>query len=72
MATTTSTTRKRTSKSATKEDLKETVKPVLQEVEDNASSALEPEKIRVRAMVEDCSRFLGAKLDVKTIFGDSL
>ena len=52
MATTTSTTRKRTSKSATKEDLKETVKPVLQEVEDNASSALEPEKIRAQAAVE--------------------
>ena len=52
MATTTSTTRKRTSKSATKDDLKETVKPVLQEIEDNASSALEPEKIRAQAAVE--------------------
>lgn len=52
MATATSTTRKRTSKSATKNDLKETVKPVLQEIEDNASSALEPEKIRAQAAVE--------------------
>jgi DNA repair exonuclease SbcCD ATPase subunit len=52
MATTTSTTRKRTNKSATKDDLKETVKPVLQEIEDNASAALDPEKIRAQAAVE--------------------
>ncbi|MBQ7650137.1 MAG: hypothetical protein IJS15_04215 [Victivallales bacterium] len=52
MATTASTTRKRTSKSATKDDLKETVKPVQQEIDDNASSALEPEKIRAQAAVE--------------------
>ena len=68
MATTASTTRKRTSKSATKDDLKETVKPVQQEIEDNASSALEPEKIRAQAAVEQvlAKADVAVSVDVQT------